>query len=97
MNNNTVKRSCTAGIPDFLPRQKNQKTQAQQKEDMWPEINPWNVIFSVLGGLTILAFSVSKNNNIECEWNSATHEYELKLRDYREGVIMVITKFLFFH
>lgn len=49
---------------------------------MWPEINPWNVMFSVLGGLATLAFSVSKNNNIECEWNSATHEYELKLRDY---------------
>ncbi|EJF5839941.1 hypothetical protein M8W81_004830 [Salmonella enterica] len=81
MSKNTVKRSCTAGIPDFLPRQKDQKNQVQQKEDMWPEINPWNVIFSVLGGLTILAFSVSKNNNIECEWNSATHEHELKLRE----------------
>ncbi|EJJ8281449.1 hypothetical protein NKB77_005295 [Salmonella enterica] len=49
MNKNTVKRSCTAGIPDFLPRQKDQKNQVQQKEDMWPEINPWNVMFSVLG------------------------------------------------
>ncbi|EDW1731980.1 hypothetical protein S726_004114 [Salmonella enterica subsp. enterica] len=46
MNKNTVKRSCTAGIPEFLPHQKNQ---VQQKEDMWPEINLWNVMFSVLG------------------------------------------------
>ncbi|AXC68416.1 hypothetical protein ACQSFC_20120 [Salmonella enterica] len=51
MNKNTVKRSCTAGVPDFLPRQKDQKNQAQQKEDMWPEINPWNVMFSVLGAV----------------------------------------------
>ncbi|EIR3570564.1 hypothetical protein LWW51_002549, partial [Salmonella enterica] len=49
MSKNTVKRSCTAGIPDFLPRQKDQKNPAQHKEEMWPEINPWNVMFSVLG------------------------------------------------
>ncbi|EHN1697069.1 hypothetical protein KG383_004496 [Salmonella enterica subsp. enterica serovar Newport] len=51
MSKNTVNRSCTAGIPDFLPRQKDPKNQAQQKEDMWPEINPWSVMFSVLGAV----------------------------------------------
>ncbi|EMW3851486.1 hypothetical protein AAE132_004412 [Salmonella enterica] len=63
MNKNTVKRSCTAGIPDFLPRQKDQKNQIQQKEDMWPEINPWNVMFSVLGTI-VSAIPDSKKENI---------------------------------
>ncbi|EDW0699453.1 hypothetical protein NAK90_002016 [Salmonella enterica] len=62
MNKNTVKRSCTAGIPDFLPRQKDQKNQVQQKEDMWPEINPWNVMFSVLGTI-VSAIPDSKKEN----------------------------------
>ncbi|EAA4453019.1 hypothetical protein DRE43_25615 [Salmonella enterica subsp. enterica serovar Java] len=62
MNKNTVKRSCTAGIPDFLPRQKDQKNQVQQKEDMWPEINPWNVMFSVLGTI-FSAIPDSKKEN----------------------------------
>ncbi|EAN5735791.1 hypothetical protein EJD04_23955 [Salmonella enterica] len=84
MNKNTVKRSCTAGIPDFLPRQKDQKNQVQQKEDMWPEINPWNVMFSALGGLAIFALSNSKNKYLESvEWDYATHQYENKYREYR--------------
>ncbi|EEK6070973.1 TPA: hypothetical protein G8R56_003554 [Salmonella enterica] len=48
MSKNTVKRSSTAGIPDFLPRQKDQKNQVQQKEDMWPEMNPWTLCFLFL-------------------------------------------------
>lgn len=85
MSKNTVNRSCTAGIPDFLPRQKAPKNQAQQKEDIWPEINPWNVMFSVLGGLTIFALSESKKKYLECvEWDYDTHQYENKYRDYRD-------------
>ncbi|ENB7844753.1 hypothetical protein ABIU59_004521 [Salmonella enterica subsp. enterica serovar Newport] len=62
MNKNTVKRSCTSGVPDFLPRQKDQKNQAQQKEDMWPEINPWNVMFSVLGAVAPVIPESKKEN-----------------------------------
>ncbi|EBW7149099.1 hypothetical protein BZK42_21900 [Citrobacter braakii] len=32
-----------------LPNQKEQKNQIQQKEDMRSEINPWDILFSVLG------------------------------------------------
>ncbi|ECJ9599491.1 hypothetical protein FQP43_16815 [Salmonella enterica] len=49
MSKNTVKRSSTVGIPDFLPRQKDQKNQGKHTEQMWPEINPWNAMFSVFG------------------------------------------------
>ncbi|EHI5301501.1 hypothetical protein J9R20_004554 [Salmonella enterica] len=62
MSKNTVNRSCTAGIPDFLPRQKDKKNQAQQKEDMWPEINPWNVMFSVLGAVASVIPGSKKEN-----------------------------------
>ncbi|HAV0158011.1 TPA: hypothetical protein JFV33_005045 [Salmonella enterica] len=62
MSKNTVNRSCTAGIPDFLPRQKDQKNQAQQKEDMWPEINPWSVMFSVLGAVVSVVPDSKKEN-----------------------------------
>ncbi|ELZ8474559.1 TPA: hypothetical protein G8S40_001885 [Salmonella enterica] len=62
MNKNTVKRSCTAGVPDFLPRQKDQKNQVQQKEDMWPEINPWSVMFSVLGAVASVIPDSKKEN-----------------------------------
>ncbi|HGG6757352.1 TPA: hypothetical protein ACJG9G_005560 [Salmonella enterica subsp. enterica serovar Java] len=79
--NKNVKRSCTAGVPDFLPRQKDQKNQVQQKEDMWPEINPWNVMFSVLGICATAVGDVlsNKRNNdydTELEYNYDTHEYE---------------------
>lgn len=62
MSKNTVNRSCTAGIPDFLPRQKDQKNQVQQKEDMWPEINPWRVMFSVLGAVVSVVPDSKKEN-----------------------------------
>ncbi|ECG0109839.1 hypothetical protein HZX00_002807 [Salmonella enterica] len=62
MSKNTVIRSCTAGIPDFLPRQKDQKNQVQQKEDMWPEINPWSVMFSVLGAVVSVVPDSKKEN-----------------------------------
>ncbi|EBY8644631.1 hypothetical protein HBZ99_003870 [Salmonella enterica subsp. enterica] len=62
MSKNTVNRSCTAGIPDFLPRQKDQKNQVQQKEDMWPEINPWSVMFSVLGAVVSVVPDSKKEN-----------------------------------
>ncbi|QXC16817.1 hypothetical protein [Citrobacter braakii] len=87
MNKNTVKRSCTAGFPDFLPRQKDPKNQAQQKENMWPEINPWNVLFSVLGvcGTAItetlsnkkimitMLYIIMTLNNMSLNMNHTTH------------------------
>ncbi|EMN7478833.1 TPA_asm: hypothetical protein G0G78_27765 [Salmonella enterica] len=81
MNKNTVKRSCTAGIPDFLPRQKDQKNQVQQKEDMWPEINPWNVMFSVLGICAAAvgnALSNQKNHDYDVVYNYDTKQYEFR-------------------
>lgn len=81
MSKNTVKRSCTAGIPDFLPRQKDQKNPAQHKEEMWPEINPWNVMFSVLGisaeavGNTL---SNQKNHDYDVVYNYDTKQYEFR-------------------
>ncbi|ECP4389792.1 hypothetical protein HMI96_005015 [Salmonella enterica] len=81
MNKNTVKRSCTAGIPDFLPRQKDQKNQAPQKEDTWPEINPWNVMFSVLGICAEAvgnALSNQKNHDYDIVYNYDTKQYEFR-------------------
>lgn len=79
MNKNTVKRSCTAGIPDFLPRQKDQKNQVQQKEDMWPEINPWDVMFSVLGiCAAAVGDTLSKQTHEEykARFNPKTGQYQ---------------------
>lgn len=83
--NKNVKRSCTAGVPDFLPRQKDQKNQAQQKEDMWPEINPWNVMFSVLGICATAvgdALSNQKNNDYDVVYNYDTKEYEFRYESH---------------
>ncbi|EHE1282173.1 TPA: hypothetical protein PAP86_004254 [Salmonella enterica] len=85
MNKNTVKRSCTSGVPDFLPRQKDQKNQAQQKEDMWPDINPWNVMFSVLGICATAvgdALSNQKNNDYDVVYNYDTKEYEFRYESH---------------
>ncbi|EAM8420258.1 hypothetical protein AC527_24030 [Salmonella enterica] len=85
MNKNTIERSCTAGIPDFLPRQKDQKNQVQQKEDMWPEINPWNVMFSVLGICATAvgdALSNQKNNDYDVVYNYDTKEYEFRYESH---------------
>ncbi|EBI7230378.1 hypothetical protein GVC69_004658 [Salmonella enterica] len=81
MNKNTVKRSCTAGIPDFLPRQKDQKNQVHQKEVMWPEINPWNVMFSVLGVCAATVgntLSNQKNHDYDVVYNYDTKQYEFR-------------------
>ncbi|ENU6472113.1 hypothetical protein ACFIC3_001884 [Salmonella enterica] len=79
MKKNTVKRSCTAGIPDFLPRQKDKKNQEQYKEEMWPEINPWNVMFSVLGICATAvgdALSEQKHEEYNIRFNPKTGQYQ---------------------
>ncbi|EBS5580349.1 hypothetical protein DPU24_24615 [Salmonella enterica subsp. enterica serovar Oranienburg] len=79
MSKNTVKRSITAGIPDFLPRQKDLKNQRYHTKEKWPEINPWNVMFSVLGicsetiGNTL---STQKNHDYDVVYNYDTRQYE---------------------
>ncbi|ECN6753613.1 hypothetical protein N4D29_003646 [Salmonella enterica subsp. enterica serovar Newport] len=81
MSKNTVKRSSTAGIPDFLPRQKDQKNQGQHTEEMWPEINPWNVMFSVLGicaEAVSNALSTQKNHDYDIVYNYDTRQYEFR-------------------
>ncbi|EAS0615730.1 hypothetical protein GL503_25375 [Salmonella enterica] len=85
MSKNTVNRSCTAGIPDFVPRQKDKKNQAQQKEDIWPEINPWNALFSVLGvcGTAITeTLSNKKNNDYDVVYNYDTKQYEFRYESH---------------
>ncbi|EAN5736021.1 hypothetical protein EJD04_25165 [Salmonella enterica] len=81
MSKNTVNRSCTAGIPDFLPRQKDKKNPEQHKEEMWPEINPWHVMFSVLGicaEAVSNALSNQKNHDYDVVYNYDTKQYEFR-------------------